>query len=147
MHTVDPFERGNNQKYKLSRRLPATLEFTKRYFRSTNEPSVSENSSESSTIRCHPLLIHGFETLETAIGLAIGVLATFYGEDGSSLLAELRPRKMISKALLKQYLLHVAKFVPRQLPSVMISDLNRFFISTPSPEMLEMQKQLISCVP
>lgn len=147
MHIIDPFEKGNNAKFKLSRRLPATIEFSNRYFLDRSSDANSSNSPESTITTCHPMLIHGFESLEIAIGLAIGVLSIFYSEDLSAPLSEPRTRKSLSKAIIKQFMLHVAKLTPQQLPSNMMSDLNRYFLTVPPPPILEQQKTLLTYVP
>ena len=174
MRLVDPFEKGNNVKFKLSRRLPGTLEFVRRYWRTTPPTSsaimnpqtgsdqheaASSSSSAVSTQPPHssppsetimvsrPLLIHGLDAIHITIGLAIGILVENFGPDGVTLLPSARPRKALSKMLIKQSLLKVSKFVPEQLPSVMIADLNRYFLSTPEPGVAEQQAQLVSLVP
>ena len=151
MRLIDPFEKGNNVKYKLSRRLPATLEFIRRYFRRPNANSISPLASTSESVGeeiiGRPLLIHGVETLEIAIGLAIGVLAANWNENVSSILPTAKPRKSLTKLLLKQYLLFVAKVEPTPLPSVMVADLNRYFLTTPDGPVIEQEKKLLTFVP
>lgn len=151
MRLVDPFEKGNNVKYKLSRRLPATLEFIRRYFRAPNSSSESSTSSttgsSSTEVIGRPLLIHGVEALEIAIGLSIGVLAANWDDAVSSILPSAKPRKSLTKLLIKQYLLFVAKVEPTQLPSVMVADLNRYFLTTPDGPVVEQEKKLITYVP
>lgn len=151
MRLIDPFEKGNNVKYKLSRRLPATLEFIRRYFRvsesSSEAPVSSATSSSPNKPTVRPLLIHGVEALEIAIGLSIGVLAANWDDAVSSILPSAKPRKSLTKLLIKQYLLFVAKVEPTQLPSVMVADLNRYFLTTPDGPVVEQEKKLITYVP
>lgn len=165
MRLVDPFEKGNNVKFKLSRRLPGTLEFVKRYFRASapidpsnksqrpsNVLEASSSSSPSSTTKpsqesaCRPLLIHGVESIHIAIGLAIGILVENFDSDGATLLPSPRAKRSLSKTLIKQCLLQVSKFIPEQLPSVMIADLNRYFLSTPEPGVAAQQSQLLAMI-
>ena len=186
MHLVDPFEKGQNAKFKLSQRLPGTLEFVRRYcyFRSrpatsastasidltefatssgsatstmkavnspitedstsAASPSLTPASSSDGTLR---LLIHGVNAMDIAVGLAIAILSAHFAEDGISALPSERLRNQISKPLLRQFLLHVSKLVPQQLPSVMVSDLSRYFLSTPDPKIREQHIRLASMVP
>lgn len=136
MHLVDPFEKGANIKFKVSRRLPATLEFVKRYYRLDPDSQT-----------CHPLLIHGFNALDIATGLIIGVLAANFDDDGKTLLPVPRLRKSLTKPLVKHFLLHVAKYVPEQLPSVLVSDVNRYFLTTPTSEVAQQEAKLVLNVP
>lgn len=151
MRLVDPFEKGNNVKYKLSRRLPATLEFMRRYFRVSSPDSAPSSSDASSPTTVEvfgrPLLLHGVEAFEIVIGLCIGVLAANWDDSVSMILPVAKPRKSLTKLLLKQYLLFVAKLEPTQLPSVMVADLNRYFLTTPDAPVVEQEKKLITYVP
>lgn len=149
MHVLDPFEKGSNVKYKVSRRLPATLEFTKRYLRASNPSSNTEetSSNETTLVIGRPLLIHGVEALEVAIGLAVGVLSANWDDTVSYILPQPRRNEDLSKVLIKQFLLYVTKLEPTQLPSSMISDLNRFFLTKPVGLLLEHYNTLVLCVP